>query len=462
MKITLIGGTGSGKTYFKYGLLCKLYSSTTSTFSIIEGEGRKRILAVKEELENELKRNEYHGLSSTPANDFRLQDCVLRYQGKKILDFDLLDPRGESFKVIALGEVGEETLESIINNSDTVIVFVDAVLYKLYLYYNHTIKHVGEKFKSLLADTTTEKILHERTNGFANDGTRISAILQTALDHKNINVIFALSKCDSEFISNKDIIVMKNNISKLYAVLKPILPSRWTIMDTFVVGQGMVKSSFDDGNFIENIPDRGYKFHNALSIFFKAILMYVENLGNILSAKKERNEEVSVSINTLEIQIAEKRAQLDDMAENARILQEDLASLQKEVLLSQKVLEELRATCEAIEDKVKSAGFFYQLIRKKTFKEQVENLASVKAGIDVQTSQICAKEELVKTKKTLIDDQARRQNELFAKIKELENTLLQNRSEKSQLDVEIQAIEKEYNPISPYIIMMNDSISKGE
>lgn len=194
MKITMLGASGSGKTVYMSAMSELFFNGQVNGYMLKNRgsnyESRAFIFKGFDDI-NTLYSNGRFPEGTTSAV---LMPLALIYNNQKILDIDWIDYRGGALKELASGIANPENTElfATLICSDVVLVFVDATVLKV-----------------------CDNNMTARSLVGANE---ISQILSLVSHKKHIDVIFLLSKSDSDIINiETDKVFLKEKINTIYS-----------------------------------------------------------------------------------------------------------------------------------------------------------------------------------------------------------------------------------------------------
>lgn len=194
MKITMLGASGSGKTVYMSAMSELFFNGQVNGY-MLQNRGYKyesRAFVFKSFAEiNTLYSN---GRFPEGTVSTVIMPLTLIYHGQKILDIDWIDYRGGDLKQLASGTENSDNkqLFATLISSDVVLVFVDATILKV-----------------------CDNNMTARSMVGANE---ISQILSLVYHKKHIDVIFLLSKSDSDIINiGTDSSFFKTKINNIYS-----------------------------------------------------------------------------------------------------------------------------------------------------------------------------------------------------------------------------------------------------
>ena len=194
MKITMLGTSGSGKTVYMSAMAELFLNGSVDGYTLENrGDDFKSSTFVAKTI---AKTNTLYTSGSFPLGTATsvLMPLELRYRGKRILDIDWIDYRGEALDELVMGVENEQTAEikATLLASDVIMVFVDAAVLK-----------------------ACRNVSIARANVGANT---ISRLLNLVLKTKHLDIMFLLAKIDSSTIDIKrDFQMLKSKVEQIYS-----------------------------------------------------------------------------------------------------------------------------------------------------------------------------------------------------------------------------------------------------
>ncbi len=291
MNITMWGTSDSGKTTYLSALLDSFCNRGVEGF---------RFAGINQTEERKLQQTMYEigtlfsKLTFPKATEENIIDTLqlqLKKANKKVIDFNLIDYKGENLPLAAFDD--QEEIVELSNNllrSDVIIIFADAI-----------------SLKCMNNDTqlSTKLGVAPMTSIFEN------ALKNFERFNKKIPVIFALTKFDSSVIEEKDIDGVKDKLKNQFSGIIDMLCDHgcpYVIMPIGVVGRGVVNTQVIwKGNelIVTNNIQTNVNFApiNVAALFAQAMLMYLntcqQNIENYKQLGTENQKELNNVIKVL-------------------------------------------------------------------------------------------------------------------------------------------------------------------
>lgn len=225
MKITMLGASGSGKTVYMSAMSELFFNGQVDGYVLANRSNKYESSAFIFKGFDQINTLYSNGKFPGGTISTLIMPLVLNYRGQKILDIDWIDYRGGALKELANGTANPQNTElfAALIASDVVLVFVDATVLKV-----------------------CDNNITARSIVGANE---ISQILSLVSYKKHIDVMFLLSKSDSDIINVKtDYPFLKARVDSIYSRFFTETNTSiedYPLITVGAVGCGNIKTSYE-------------------------------------------------------------------------------------------------------------------------------------------------------------------------------------------------------------------------